>query len=119
MSDRLPRRSLFALLASLPAIVVGLLTGRREVPALPAAPEQDLGALATMQLRHIEQMQETVRATQAEHVRLLEEQLALATKQNSELAAQQYRVLDLQQQMLDRQAERDLALSDFAKTSKG
>jgi hypothetical protein len=118
MSDRLPRRSLFALLASLPAIVVGLLTGRREVPSLPPAPEQDLGALATMQLRHIEQMNETVRATQAEHVRLLK-QLALATKQNSELAAQQYRVLDLQQQMLDRQAERDLALNTVAKSKKG
>lgn len=114
MSDRLPRRSFFAFLASLPAIVVGLLTGRREVPtpALPAATEQDLGALASMQLRHVERMNEVVRDTQAEHVRLLEQQLASLNEQNSKLAAQQYRVLDLQRQMLDRQAERDLAIRE-------
>lgn len=78
MSDRLQRRSLLALLASLPAIVVGLLVNRRVAPEPTAATAQDPECSLPCKLRHVEQVNRT---------------------------------LDLQEQFLHRQAERDALLS--------
>ncbi len=87
MSDRLQRRSLLALLASLPAIVVGLLVNRRVAPEPTAATAQDPECSLPCKLRHVEQVNRTLDL--------------------QELS----RTLDLQEQFLHRQAERDALLS--------
>lgn len=78
MSDRLQRRSLLALLASLPAIVVGLLVNGSEHSGSWAVAAVGSGATRRCKLRHVEQVNRT---------------------------------LDLQEQFLHRQAERDALLS--------
>ena len=105
MSDRLPRRSLFAVLASLPARVVGFFTGRPEA-------REASDALVAMCMRHSEEAHKMVLSGSAETARLLSAQLVELHRQNSKLAQQQFRVLELQQEMLDRQAERELAVRE-------
>jgi len=74
-------------------------------------PPTEAGVLA-MTMKHAEFAIRTYSAGQAESMRLLSQQVQELHRQNNKLAAQQYKVLDLQQAMLDRQAERDLAVRE-------
>ena len=74
-------------------------------------PPTEAGVLA-MAMKHAEFAIRQFSAGQAEANRMLSTQVQELHRQNNKLAAQQYKVLDLQQQMLDRQAERDLAVRE-------
>jgi hypothetical protein len=119
---RLPRRSLFALLASIPLALVGLVGRRRLAPALPApalpAPEAvpevvaevlppEEGALVAQMMRHTEAMQKTLNESHEQIAHSLMQQLDELAKQNARMASSQYELLELQQKLLDEQLERD------------
>jgi hypothetical protein len=74
-------------------------------------PPTEQGVLA-MAMKHAEFAIRSFSAAQAESLRMLSSQVNELHRQNNKLAGQQYKVLELQQQMLDRQAERDLAVRD-------
>jgi hypothetical protein len=118
---RLPRRSLFALLASIPLALVGLVGRRRLAPALPApalpaaeaVPEvvaevlpPEEGALVAQMMRHTEAMQ-TLNESHEQIARSLMQQLDELAKQNARMASSQYELLELQQKLMDEQLERD------------
>jgi hypothetical protein len=122
--SRLPRRSLFALLASIPLALVGMVGRRRLAPALPptALPGQEAvpevvaevlppeeGALVAQMMRHTEALRKTLNESHEQIARSLSQQLDELAKQNERMASQQYELLDLQQKLMDEQTARDLA----------
>jgi hypothetical protein len=66
--------------------------------------------LISQMMRHTEASIRMALQGNAEVVRSLSQQLAESNRQVNKLASMQYTVLELQQTMLDRQAERDLAV---------
>ena len=74
-------------------------------------PANESGVLA-MTMKHLEFFTRMFSQGQAETNRILNQQVVELHRQNNKLAAQQYKVLDLQQQMYDRGAERALAVSE-------
>ena len=74
-------------------------------------PPTEQGFVA-MVMKHAEFAIRSHSAGQAESMRLLSAQVRELHHQNSKMAGHQYKVLELQQQMLDRQAERDLAVRE-------
>ena len=69
------------------------------------------GALALM-MKHAEFAIKAMAAGQIEHNRLLAAEVQDLRRHSNKLAQQQYKVLELQQAMMDRQAERDLAVRE-------
>lgn len=140
MSERLPRRGLFAVLMSISLALFGLLGRRRQpAPALPAAAEAEVeecfafapalpeaaegelerNALVGQLMRHTEAMQKMLNESHEQVVHSLSEQLVALQEQNNRMAASQYELLDLQQKVLDEQAARERQLVAEAATNGG
>ncbi len=120
--SRIPRRSLFAVLASIPLALVGLV-GRRQAPALPppalpapeavpevvaeVVPDEGGDVLFAQMMRHTESMQKTLLEGQQQYNKMLIAQLDQVREENERLASSQYELLELQQKLLDEQLHRD------------
>jgi len=70
----------------------------------------DEKGIVSQMMRHTEASFRMALSGMGEIVRGLSQQLADANRQNNKLATMQFQVLELQQTMLDRQAERELAI---------
>jgi len=86
----------------------GLTYSDKEDPAYQATE----GGVLAMTLRHLEFTMKLFMQGQAENDRVKSQQLAEANRQLMRYSAQHYRIMELSEAMLDRRAERDLAVRE-------